>query len=352
MNHVDTLIIGAGPIGLELAVALKRLGHAYVHLESGQIGQTITWYPRQVQFFSAPDRIAIAGVPLHTVDQAKATREQYLAYLRSIVEQFDLQVNTYERVTELSRQAERFIVHSVSARGRHAYRARHVVLAIGDMHVPRRLDIPGEGLPHVSHYFDEPHRYFRRRLLVVGGRNSAVEAAIRCHRGGAAVALCYRRHAFDADAIKYWLMPEIEMLIRTGRIVFHGATVPVAITPTHVTLASVDDAAGAGPVVDVPADFVLLLTGYEMDTALLTCAGVTLEGENRGPHLDTDTMQTNVPGLYVAGTAAAGTQHRFRLFIENCHPHVDRIARALTGRPAPFDTADRTHSGRYGLPES
>ncbi len=341
MQETETLIIGAGPIGLELAAALKSRGADYIQIDAGQIGQTIWWYPRQVRFFSSPDRIAIAGVPIQTVDQSKASREEYLAYLRTVVEHYDLEVRSFERAIGIDRQDDgRLVV--LTRRGEHdrQYIARHMVLAVGDMHRPRMLHIPGEDLEHVSHYFDDPHLYFRRRLLIVGGRNSAVEAAIRCHRVGAHVTLSHRREAFDSKAIKYWLLPEIEMLAKTGQVRLLPSTVPTRITSSQVTLKHLDDPSGRTS--DIEAEAVLLLTGYVMDTTLFEMAGVELEGENRMPKHDVATMQTNVPGVYVAGTAVGGTQQPFKLFIENCHIHVDRITRALTGHPPPFDATNRT----------
>lgn len=344
------VIVGAGPIGLELAIALKHLDVDYVQIEAGQIGQTVQTYPRQARFFSSPERIAIGGVPLVTQDQSKATREEYLTYLRSVVDLYDLPIRAYERVVSIQRDPAngRFFVRTERGGEEHAYNAPYVVLAIGDMHRPRMLHIPGEDLPHVNHYFENPHAYFRQRLLIVGGRNSAVEAAIRCHRAGARVSLSYRREAFDRQSIKYWLLPEIEGLIKAGQIAFYPGTMPTAITRSAVTLAAV----GAhGPPQHVPADFVLLMTGYVQDTALFEMAGVELEGENRAPRVDPQTMQTNVPGLFVAGTAAAGTQIRFRLFIENCHIHVRRIVRAITGRDVP-DRLVNDAGSLFNLPES
>ncbi len=337
-NHhtTDTALIGAGPIGLELAVNLKAAGVDYLHLDAQQVGHTVTWYPKGVQFFSSPQRIAIAGVPLVTPDQSKATREQYLAYLRGIVEQFGLDIQTFQRVESLQRDGEHFMLTTRSTRQPNAQsktiKAKRVVLAVGDMHAPRKLGIAGEDLPHVSHYFDEPHQYFHQRLLIVGGRNSAVEAAIRCQRAGADVTLSYRRGAFDDKSVKYWIKPEIDWLIKTGAIKFHPRTLPTRITPDHVELSFVE---GEGSPITVPADFVLLLTGYVMDTSLLEQAGVELHGENRAPRLDHATMSTNVPGLYVVGTAAAGTQVRFKLFIENAHSHVVKVVRDLTGQDPP-----------------
>ncbi|MEX2215888.1 MAG: NAD(P)-binding domain-containing protein [Phycisphaeraceae bacterium] len=335
MHTADIAIIGAGPIGLELAVALKDAGLDYVQFDAGQIGQTITWYPKQVQFFSSPERIAICGVPLVTQAQAKATREEYLAYLRGIVEQFDLPIQTYSRVTSIKRDDEGFTLTLQSSRGEEQWRANRVVLTIGDMHRPRLLEVPGEDLPHVTHYFDDPHAYFRRKVLIVGGRNSAAEAAIRCHRAGAQVTLCCRREDFDRRSVKYWIAPELDWLIKTRRIAFYPSMRVARIMPAQTALCQMFDtqAADRSDEQIIEADHVLLLTGYEMDTSLLEQAGAAIDGLNRAPRLDHGTMQTTVPGLYVAGTAAAGTQVRFRLFIENCHSHVIRLLRALTGQP-------------------
>ncbi len=368
MLDAEVAIIGAGPIGLELAIALKRLGVSYLQFDAGQVGQTITWYPKQAQFFSSPERIAVAGVPLHNTDQTKATREQYLTYLRSLVEQFDLDIHTYERITAIHRNADpksddagtsTFTLQTDRRGEQRTYQTRYVVCAVGDMHGPRQLNIPGEDLEHVSHYFDDPHRYFRQRLLIVGGRNSAVEAALRRHRVGAQVSIAYRRPEFDAKSIKYWLLPELKSLIKHKHIVFHPCTVPTRITNDHVTLApsqhedcsDPSSAHGNGAPFQVEADFVLLLTGYRMDPSLLVDAGVELVGENQAPNVDMKTMETNVPGLYVAGTAAAGTQLRFRLFIENCHQHVSRIVRSITGRDVLPGTVNPV-AKQFDLPES
>jgi thioredoxin reductase (NADPH) len=326
----EVAIIGAGPIGIELAVALKRRGIEYIHFDAKQIGYTISWFAPQTQFFSSNERIAIAGVPLQTPNQGKATREQYLTYLRSVVEQFDLKINTYEPITEINRDADDFVLTSRKNGGTpRGHRVRRVVLCTGGTSRPRELNIPGEDLPHVSHYFDDPHNYFRTDVLIVGGRNSAVEAALRCHNAGARVSLSYRREELPSKTIKYWLRPEIEFLIKTGRIKAHLHTIPVRITPTSVTLARGSEQ------FEVAADFVLLLIGYEQDDSLLKLAGVQLDGSTAAPVFNEQTMETNVPGLYVAGTATGGTQERYTVFIENCHVHVDRIVASITGAKPP-----------------
>ncbi len=333
MHTTDVALVGAGPIGLELAVALKRAGIDYVHFDARQVGYTISWFPPQTRFFSSNERIAIAGVPLTTPDQNKATREQYLAYLRGVVEQFDLKINSYEPIVGIDREADGgFVLTSIPQRGGGAARktrARRVVLATGGTDHPRRLNIPGEDLPHVSHYFQDAHAYFRKRLLIVGGKNSAVEAALRCYNAGADVAISYRRERLPEKSIKYWLLPEINVLIAKERIAAYFQTSPLEITPEHVTLQRLNER------FDVPADFVLLLTGYIQDTRLFKLAGVKLGGPCEAPLFDERTMETSVPGLYVAGTATGGTQEKYTVFIENCHVHVERIVNALKGVAPP-----------------
>jgi thioredoxin reductase (NADPH) len=323
----DVAVVGAGPIGLELAVALKRAGVDYQHFDAKQIGYTVSWFAPGTRFFSSNERIAIAGVPLQTTDQGKASREVYLAYLRSVVVQFDLKVHTYEPVSAIGREGDQFVLTTSPAGGQRRCLCRRLVLVTGGTDQPRRLGIPGETLPHVSNYFQDPHLYFRKKLLVVGGKNSAVEAALRCHHAGAQVSLSYRGGELSAKSIKYWLLPEINDLLRTGRIRGHFQTRPTGITPTRVTLADMNSEVST----TIDADFVLMLIGYEQNNELLRKAGIELRGDCGAPVFNELTMETNVPGLYVAGTAVAGTQDKYRVFIENCHVHVERIMAALTG---------------------
>jgi thioredoxin reductase (NADPH) len=336
MLETDVVVVGAGPIGIELAVALKQGGFDYLHFDAGQVGQTISWFAPQTRFFSSSERIAIAGVPLQTLDQGKATREDYLRYLRTVVDLHDLKINTFEPIRRIEREAAGgFVLTTAPLAGERRVRCRRIVLATGGTAWPRKLNVPGEDLPHVSHYFQEPHLYFRRRVLIVGGKNSAVEAALRCHNIGAEVSLCYRRSGLDPKHIKYWLMPEISGLIESGRIRAHFGMTPVEIGRGWVRLAPVDEALRPvvdGPATEIAVDVVLLLIGYEADMSLCRCAGVELEGTAQRPRHDPRTMETNVPGVYVAGTAVGGTQEKYRVFIENCHVHVERIINALRGQ--------------------
>jgi len=304
-----------------------------VQLDAAQVGATIAWYPHEMLFHSSADRLSLAGVPIQVPDQQKPKREEYLAYLRALVMQFGLQVRTYERVEHARRlPAGGFELQTRSLTGQRRYHVDALVLAVGAMHAPRLLGIPGEELPHVSHYFFDPHTYFGRKLLIVGGRNSAVETAVRCQRAGAEVTLSYRRADFDPSSVKFWLLPEVRAMIRDQRVRFLPFTTPLSIDRGSVLLARTDISA---PPYAIEADFVLLMTGYRQDATLFDQLGVDMQGADRQPLYHPETMETNVPGLFVAGTAIAGTPlQRVSVIVETCHVHVPRIVRRLTGLPA------------------
>jgi thioredoxin reductase (NADPH) len=335
MSRLDPVhpvaIVGAGPIGIELGAAFRVGGVQPLHIEARQVGHTLTWWPRNTEFFSTTERLAIAGVPIPSEHQGRITGEAYLAYLRAVVEQFDLRIRTYEPVIDLRRDNGFYRLTTDRHGVQRAYAAEKVVLAVGDMASPQRLEIPGEDLPHVSHYFRDPHDYFKTRLLIVGGKNSAVEAALRCWRAGADVTLSYRGESLDRKRVKPHLLPDLETQIEKGNIRFLPGTRPLNFQPGIARL--VEETARGTPSVslEVPTDFVLLCTGFVADTRLFKLAGVSLSGPNQVPAFDHETMETDVPGVYVAGTAAAGTQSRYTLFIENTHVHVGRIVRHITG---------------------
>jgi thioredoxin reductase (NADPH) len=345
----EVAIVGAGPIGLEMAATLKRAGIDYLHFDAAQIGHTISWWPRNTHFFSTSERLAIAGIPIQILGQERITGEAYLAYLRAVVEQLDLDVRTYERVTDIQAREGGFDLQTRKLVGEKRYFCRRLVLATGDMAAPNRLGIPGEDLPHVTHYFTDPHRYFRKRLVVVGGRNSAIEAALRCWRAGCIVSISYRKAEFSPRWVKPSILPDTMTQIRKGNIGFYPETTPVEIRPDRIVLQSVADGAAARQGrIELPTDFVLLCTGFVADLSLFEAAGVKLLGEERIPEYDPETMETNVPGVYVAGTAASGDRVRYALFIENSHQHVAKIAHALTGRWP--DRIGTIESRRYEIP--
>ncbi len=333
-DHIhDIALIGAGPIGIETAAALKRNGFDYVHLEKGAIGQTMFWWPPETQWFSSNERISIAGFPVQTPGQTKATREQYLAYLRTVVRGLDLTIHTHEPVAEVTYNGEGFELVTRRMGVERRYVARKVILAVGDTDKPRMLDVPGEDLPHVTHVLEDPHKYVQRKVVIIGGKNSAAEAALRCWHAGADVTICHRGPSFDRRAIKYWLLPEMMGRIERGEMGCHHGVEVQRITPTHVELQRQQ----TGEAITVPGDFVIAATGFVADSSLFHKVGVELEGERAIPRYDLMTMQTNVPGVYVAGTAVAGTQQSYEVFLENCHVHVDRILAHLLGHAPPPD---------------
>ena len=249
---------------------------------------------------------------------------------------FDLDVRVYEGVTAVTPTNPGFSLTTQKRTGPGHYACDQVIFATGGMAKPRLLNIPGEELPHVSHYFPDPHTYFRTKLLIVGGKNSAAEAALRCWRAGVQVSLSYRRPWFDPERIKPHMRDDLKDRIERGEIAYYGATVPVEITPTHVVLASTkEDLSPNGHITKVEADFVLLATGFVADMSLLSQAGVQLEDREYctdAPVHNPETMETTVPGIFVAGTAVGGTQHRVRHFISTSHDDVIRIVRAITGQ--------------------
>jgi thioredoxin reductase (NADPH) len=325
----QVIIVGAGPVGLELAAALKQAGVDYLQFDAGQIGHTISWWPKATHFFSTPERIAIAGVRLQTADPFRATNEEYLAYLRGVVEQFDLPVHTYEAVTAIEKLPDGFIVRTHTRLGEQEYTCRQVVLATGSMAAPNLLGIPGEDLPHVTHYFQDAHIYFQQRLVVVGGRNSALEAAMRCWRAGAKVTISHRKASPDRADIKNFLLEDFDTRLREGAIEFLPNTIPVEITPECVVLAHTT---GDSELFQVPADFVILATGYAADPSLFAMLGVDLQGAELAPVVDPDSMETNVPGVYVAGTAVGGSQKHYQFFIETSHKDIPKIVQSILKR--------------------
>jgi thioredoxin reductase (NADPH) len=247
--------------------------------------------------------------------------------------QIGLKIETYTRVVGIEREGDGFVVRCRrNVRGvlmveEQVWRARRVILSTGGTERANLLGIAGEDLPHVSHYFQDPHSYFGREVLIVGGRNSAVEAALRCYRAGARVKFAYRREGVDAKDIKYWLYPEFSSLVKSGAIQGYFNCSPVTIGERDVLLRRTD-----GGEERVSADFVLLMTGYVADLGLAQLVGVGLTGDQDLPVYDVETMETNVPGVYVIGTAIAGTQRRYKVFLENCHAHVERVVRHLMGK--------------------
>jgi thioredoxin reductase (NADPH) len=322
----DVLIVGAGPSGLATAIAAKQQGLDYAIVEKGVLVNSVFRFPVHMVFFTTPELLEIGGLPLVSPND-KPTRLEALKYYRRVVDTYALPVAFHEEVTDIERDAGDglFTVttrsHSGAIRSREA---RSVVLAIGYYEHPNYLRVPGEDLPHVSHFYDEAHPYYRRRVVIVGGKNSAAEAALELFRAGAHVTLVHRRAALG-ESIKYWVKPDIENRIKQGSIAARFETRVLAITPTHVAVEH------AGVREEIPADRVFLLTGYHPDVDLMRRAGVQCDEVTLAPQYDAETFETNVPNLFVAGGAVAG-RNTGTIFIENGRFHGEKIIRLLAER--------------------
>jgi thioredoxin reductase (NADPH) len=321
----DVLIVGAGPSGLATAIAAKQRGLDYVVVEKGILVNSIFQFPQHMVFFTTPELLEIGGLPLVT-PYDKPTRLEALRYYRRVVDTFDLQISFHEAVTAIERSDDGvFAVTSRTPRGATRVReARAVVLAIGYYDIPNRLGVPGEDLPHVNHYYTDAHPYYRQRVVVVGGKNSAAEACLEIFRAGGYPTLVHR-HAELGSTIKYWVRPDIENRIKEGSVKARFESRVVEITPTVVVID------GPGGREELAADGVFLLTGYRPDTELMLRAGVACDPETLVPQMNTDTFETNVPNLFVAGGAVAG-RHTGNIFIENGRFHGGKIIDALAQR--------------------
>ncbi len=322
MSVRDVVVIGAGPSGLATAIALKRRGVDYLVIEKGTLVDAIRRFPVNMVFFTTPELMEIGGVPL-TTPYEKPTRQEALQYYRKVTDAFELQVSLHEEALAIEREDGLFVIETRGERGaRRARRARAVVLAMGYYDRPNRLGVPGEDLPHVRHYYDEAHNYYRRRVVIVGGKNSAVEAALELYRTGAQVTIVHRGSAIG-ESVKYWVKPDIENRIKEGSIAARFNSRVVEIRPADVV---VDP--DPSP---IPADSVLLLTGYQADPEFLRRAGVHVNPETNVPRHDPMTFETNVANLFIAGGQLAGKKTG-TVFIENGRFHGERIAEVLASR--------------------
>jgi thioredoxin reductase (NADPH) len=319
----DVLIVGAGPSGLATAIASKHFGLDYVVLEQGALVDGIVRFPINMVFFTTPELMEIGGLPL-TTPYDKPTRAEALQYYRKVVNTFQLQVSLYEEVVSVQPATanEPFIVESRTSRGVTRIREAHnVVLAMGYYNKPNLLNVPGEDLPHVSHFYKEAHLHYRQRVVIVGGKNSAVEAALEIYRAGGYVTMVHRGPGFG-ESVKYWVKPDIENRVKEGSIAAHFNASVVEIRPNEVVL-------DTG--VTLPAETVLLLTGYQADADFMRKLGIDINPETLSPRYNIDTYETNVPGLFVAGGQLAG-KRTGTVFIENGRFHGEVIARALAER--------------------
>ncbi len=324
----DLVIVGAGPAGLAAAIAAQQAGLDYEVVEKGVLVNSIFHFPPAMVFFTTPELLEIGGLPFVSPYE-KPTRGEALRYYRRVAESFRLRLCLGEQVRAIRPEpggaSPAFRLDTQGEHGARLRLTRAVLVATGYYDQPNRLQVPGEDLPHVMHYYGDAHALYRRRVVVVGGKNSAAIAALEAHRAGAtSVTLVHRRERLS-DSVKYWIKPDIENRIQEGAIAARFSTRVLEIRPDHLI---VEGPAGREP---LPADGVLLLTGYRPDVELLRGAGVRIDPATLKPEHDPQTLETNVPGLFVAGSASAGHETN-RIFIETGRFHGETAVRVLLAR--------------------
>ena len=324
---LDLAVVGAGPCGLAVGVAAKRVGLTCSLFDKGPVAASLMRYPLYMAFFSTPDKLEI-GVPFVTAGD-KPTRREALTYYRKVAEHFELDVRQYHAVRRVTRHGDAFdlVAEHPGMPEPEAVGCRHVAFATGYFESPNLLGVPGEDLPHVSHFFVESHPYWQQKVVVVGGGNSAVEAALELCRVGAQVTMVHFLGEFDRG-VKPWVLPDITNRVKEGRVAVRWCSRVVEIARSHVVVQRDPD----GDRATLPADFVLALTGYTADLTLLRSIGVAVDEASGIPRHAPDTMETNVPGAYIAGVLASGFDAN-KIFIENGREHGARICRHIKSKP-------------------
>jgi thioredoxin reductase (NADPH) len=322
MIKEEVIIVGGGPCGLAAAIALKEEGYNPLIIEKGNIVNAIYHYPTHQTFFSTSEKLEIGEVPFIT-ENRKPVRGQALAYYRRVVLKKELRIHTYERVKGVQKNNEGlFMVTSTTKAGEdQCYQAKYMVIATGYYDHPNYLNIPGENLDKVFHYFKEAHPYFNKDVTVIGGKNSAIDAALELEKVGARVTVLYRGSDYS-PSIKPWILPEFESLVRHGKIRMHFEASMVEITNDHVTYEQ------AGKEYTIKNDFVFAMTGYHPDHTFLRKMGIMIDTSSGRPQFNPETMETNINGIYIAGVIAAGNNAN-EIFIENGRFHGGLIASSI-----------------------
>jgi thioredoxin reductase (NADPH) len=322
--HESAVIAGAGPIGLACAISARRRGLDPLVIDAGAVAESIVRYPVGMTFFTTPERLEIGGHPLVCAG-AKATREEALKYYRGVARAEGLRVRPYARLVGAGRRDGRIACEIETRLGHEELSCDRLVLATGYFEHPNPLDVPGEPLPHVHHYFDEAHRSFNQDVVVIGGKNSAVEAALQLFRAGARTTFVYRGAELPRS-VKYWLAPDLLNRIKAGEIAARFGAEVREITPLHVRIRRAD-----GAVEDLPADRVYALTGFRPDFDLFTRIGISFDAVTGRPALDAATLETSVPGVHLAGSVTAGRKIS-EIFIENGRFDGEKIFGDATAR--------------------
>jgi len=321
MAEYDVICIGAGPTGLATAIEAKRAGLRALVIDKGCLCNSIYHYPVNMVFFTTPELLEIGDLPLVCAAE-KPTRVEALKYYRRAAEHYALELRLYERVLRVDGENGNFMVVTTTEKGtEHKYQSKKIAVATGYYDLPNQLGVPGEDLPHVSHYYTEPFEYWNQDVVVIGGKNSAAEAALDLYRNGARVTLVHRNKELGAT-IKYWVRPDIENRIKAGQVKALFETRVKRITNEEVLVEN-----GAGEK-RLPARRVFALTGYHPDFTFIESLGVRLDPESRKPALDPNTLESNVAGIHLAGVVIGG-RYTGEIFIENGRFHGKQIIQAL-----------------------
>ncbi len=327
-NPLDVLVIGAGPTGLACAIDAQREGFRVALVEKGCLCNSLFHYPAHMTFFTTPELLEIGNIPFSSPN-SKPNRLEALEYYRKVAAHYHLDVRAYQRVERVAGSDGAFTVSTVDQFGRsQVYSSRKLILATGYYDLPNRINIPGEDLSKVMHYYTDPHPYYNQDVLVIGGKNSAAIAALELWRHGARVTLVHRGAAMHKH-VKYWILPDIDNRIRNGEIAAYFQSNVVEITEDAVRLATPEGER------TLPNQFVFALTGYHPDFSFLESLGIQLEGKDRTPVCNPATLESNVPGIYLAGVIVAGMRTH-EIFIENGRFHGAQIAASLRSQmPSP-----------------
>ena len=321
---IDVICIGAGPTGLSCAIEAKRAGLRPLVIDKGCLCNSLYHYPTNMLFFTTPERMEIGDLPL-TSTGGKPTRAEALKYYRRAAEHYGIETALYQKVDRITGHDGAFVVHTTDELGkRHEHRGRKIIIATGYYDLPNRLDVPGEDLPHVSHYFSDAHPYWNQEVVVIGAKNSAAEAALDLFRAGAHVTLVHRG-AELGKTLKFWVKPDIENRICAGEISALFNTDVIRIEPGQVWVKN------SGPEKAIPAAQVFAMTGYHPDFDFLRRQGIRLDSEAFRPEVNPDSLETNVPGIYVAGVVVGGKKTS-DIFIENGRFHGRQIVAGMIGK--------------------
>ena len=326
-SWTDVLVIGAGPTGLACAIEAQKIGLKVIVVDKGCIVNSVYNYPTNMVFFTTPELLEIGDIPFPTANQ-KPTRQEALEYYRGVAQHYHLHICQYTWVKTVTGRDGEFRVTATDRSGQiHDYRARKIIVSTGYYDLPNLMGIPGEDLSKVFHYYKEPYPFFDSEVVVIGGKNSAAEAALDLWRHGARVTLVHRQPRIS-PSIKYWVLPDLENRLKSGQITAYFRSTVSEIGSNYVMLNTPD-----GPV-RLANNFVFALTGYHPDFDFLRSLGLELSSEQQRPVCDPETLESNVPGIYVAGVIVAGSRTN-EIFIENGRFHGKQIAADLRLRLRP-----------------